>query len=151
MTDNKLKALITEAVALDREINEKDALLKELKRQIVAEAESRPDEHADAEHGDGRAWTANGDDGCITRVNFPAPTLKSKIDGEGKAIEKIRAAAGRVFAELFVPAVSYKPCDNFRDKAEALLGKAASKLVKLCTTESAPRVSFETKETSNAD
>ena len=37
--------------------------------------------------------------------------------------------------------------ENFRDEAKALLGKAdANKLIKLCQTESAPRVSFETTE-----
>jgi hypothetical protein len=41
----------------------------------------------------------------------------------------------------------FKPVENFRDEAKALLAKAeANKLIKLCQTESAPRVSFETTE-----
>jgi hypothetical protein len=42
--------------------------------------------------------------------------------------------------------VTYKPVDNFREEAAALLGRDAGRLVKLCQSESAPRVSFETKE-----
>lgn len=144
MTENKLQALVMEAVELDREIAEKNERLKELKSALVTEAESREDEHVDTDGG-GRAWTATAHDGCVARINFPAPTLKSKIDGEGKAIEKIRAASGKVFDRLFRPAVAYKPVDGFRDEAQALLGRDAGKLIRLCQTESAPRVSFETK------
>ena len=80
---------------------------------------------------------------------FPAPPLKSKIDGEGKPIEKVKQLAGAVFSRLFTPTISFKPVENFRDEARALLAKAeANKLIKLCQTESAPRVSFETTERS---
>ncbi len=80
-------------------------------------------------------------------VNFPAPSLKSKIEGEGKAIEKIKQLVGAVFSRLFIPAISFKPVEKFRDEARALLPKTdATKLIKLCQTESAPRVSFETAE-----
>ena len=37
MTDNMLKSLVTEAVSLDREINEKTERLKELKAELIAE------------------------------------------------------------------------------------------------------------------
>ena len=93
----------------------------------------------------GRA--AEGNDGCIARVNFPAPSLKSKIDGEGKPSEKIKQLAGTVFSRLFIPTITFKPVENFRDEAKALLAKGeANKLIKLCQTEIAPRVSFETAE-----
>lgn len=50
-------------------------------------------------------------------------------------------------ALLFIPTISFKPVENFRDEARALLAKGeANKLIKLCRTESAPRVSFETAE-----
>ena len=145
MTETKLKHLVTEAVGLDRTIREMEALLKDYKATIIAEAESRPEEHKPTEGG-GTSLAFAGEDGSVASVAFPAPSLKAKIDGEGKAIEKIRAAAGRVFDRLFRPAVTYKPVDNFREEAGALLGKDAGKLVKLCQSESAPRVSFETKE-----
>ena len=46
-----------------------------------------------------------------------------------------------------MPTISYKPVENFRTEAAALLPKAeANKLIKLCQTDSAPRVSFETTE-----
>ncbi len=141
-----LKNLVTEAVSLDREINEQTERLKELKSALVAEARSREDELA-ATDGGGTRWTAEGSDGCIARVNFPAPTLKGKIDGEGKAIEKIKGLAGSVFNRLFTPAISYKPVEGFRAEAVTLLPKAdAKKLIKLCQSASAPRVSFETTE-----
>jgi hypothetical protein len=64
-----------------------------------------------------------------------------------KAIEKIKQLAGAVFSRLFVPTISFRPVENFRDEARALLPKAeANKLIKLCQSESAPRVSFETAE-----
>ncbi len=78
---------------------------------------------------------------------FPGPSLKSKIEGEGKAIEKIKQLAGAVFSRLFIPTITFKPVENFRGEAKALLVKAeANKLIKLCQTERAPRVNFETTE-----
>ena len=44
MTDNILKSLVTEAVSLDREINEKTDRLKELRAELIAEARSRESE-----------------------------------------------------------------------------------------------------------
>jgi len=105
MTDNILKNLVTEAVSLDREINEKSERLKKLKVELVAEARSRESELASTDGG-GRRWTAEGSDGCIARVIFPAPTLKAKIDEQGKAFEKIKNLVGDVFTRLFVPATS---------------------------------------------
>ena len=86
-------------------------------------------------------------DGCVARVTFPAPTLKAKIDDEGKAITNIRNIAGSVFTRLFVPTVSYKLTERFREAVTALLPKAeANKLIRLCQSASAPRASFETTE-----
>lgn len=145
MTEAKIQRLVAEAVILDRTIREHERMLADIKRDLIAEADLRPEEQQPTANG-GRSLTFTGADGCAATVAFPAPTLKSKIDGEGKAIEKVKAAAGRVFDRLFRPAVTYKPVDNFREEAAALLGKDAGKLVKLCQTESAARVSFETKD-----
>lgn len=145
MTESKLKSLVTEAVSLDREIAEKQDRLKELKSLIVAEAQQREEEHTPGDGG-GSCWIAKANDGSAARVSFPVPSLKSKIDGEGKTIEKIRAASGKAFNVLFTPTISYKPVDDFRARAEAELDRGAAKLIRLCQTESSPRVSFETKE-----
>ena len=142
----KLQYLVTEAVSLDREISEQTERLKALKAQLVEVAREHEDEFTPTDGG-GLRWTAEGKDGCIARINFPAPSLKSKIEGEGKGIEKIKQVAGAIFNRLFIPTISFKPVENFRDEAKALLPKGElTKLIKLCQTESAPRVSFETAE-----
>lgn len=145
MTDQKLRQVVAEAIALDREIQEKTVTLKELKAGLVAEAESRNEEHV-ASPGGGSAWTFESPVGDVVRVNWPVPSLKSSVAGEGKAIEKVREAAGRAFNDLFKPAVSYRLVEGFRAEAERILGKACTKLIKLVQSESAPRVSFETKK-----
>jgi hypothetical protein len=146
MTDNILKSLVTEAVSLDREINEKTDRLKDLKATLVAEARSR-DGELESTDGGGRRWTAEGGDGCIARVTFPVPTLMAKIDAEGKVIEKIKNLASDVFTRLFIPTISYRPVRKFREEAAALLPKAnANRLINFCQNASAPRVSFETTE-----
>lgn len=145
MTTSKLRSTVTEAVALDREISEKTARLKELKADLVTEASGRTEEHT-ATDGGGSSWTAEGNDGCVVRVTFPAPKLKATIAGEGSAIEKVRAAAGKFFHALFTQVPAYKPVANFRETADKIMGKDARKLVKLCESASAPSVAFETKE-----
>lgn len=148
MTTNKLRNLITEAVSLDREIAEKTERLKALKADLVTEAGTREDEHT-ATAGGGRSWIAEGADGCVARVTFPAPKLKASIAGEGSAIEKVRKLSGRFFGLLFYQVPAYKLIANFREEAEAMLGKDARKLIRACESNSSPTVSFETKENNN--
>ena len=144
MTASVLRNLVTEAVSLDREINEKAERLKELKAALALEAQTRKTELVRTDGG-GARWTAEGSDGCIARVTFPAPSLKGKIDPEGKTIATIKQLTGGVFSRLFTPIHSYKPVEGFRTEAAAILPKAdAKKLIKLCQSASAPRVSFET-------
>jgi hypothetical protein len=144
MTTTKLMQLIDTTIALDRELREKGETLKSHKKLIASEAATRADEHA-ATDGGGWSWTLSGSDGALCRVTMPAPSLKSDIDGEGKTIEKVREVAGAHFARLFMQAPKYKLVSGFRDSAAMLLGKSAAKLIKLCTTMSSPKVSFETK------
>lgn len=144
MTASVLRNLVTEAVSLDREINEKAERLKELKATLTQEAQTRKTELVRTDGG-GARWTAEGSDGCIARVTFPAPSLKGKIDAEGKIIATIKQLTGGAFSRLFTPTLGYKPIEGFRIEATALLPKAeANKLIKLCQSASAPRVSFET-------
>ena len=117
---------LTEAVSLDREINEKTERLKELKAELIAEARSREGELAPTDSG-GRRWAAEGSDGRIVRGNFPAPTLKTKID-EGNATRKIKKLAGQAFTRLFVPTISYRPIEKFREAATVLLPKIEARL-----------------------
>ena len=59
----------------------------------------------------------------------------------------MKQLAVSAFSKLFVPAITFKPIEDFREETRALLAKGdANKLLKLCQTESAPRVSFETTE-----
>jgi hypothetical protein len=132
MNDMKLKQLVAEAVGLDREIALQQDRLKDLKARLVVEARARLDEAAETDGG-GRAITFPGLEGDIARVNIPGPALKSKIESEGRPFERIRAVAGKL------------PVEGFRTEAAGLLGVSASKLIKLCETESRPRVCFETK------
>jgi hypothetical protein len=129
-----------------REINENAERPKELKEELIAEARRRESDLASTDGG-GTRWTTEGSDGCIARVTFPAPTLKAKIDQEGKVIEKIKSLAGAAFTSLFVPATRYRPVERFREKAAVLLPETdANKLITPCQSASAPRVSFETTE-----
>jgi hypothetical protein len=150
MNDIKLRQLVAEAVSLDREIARQQDRLKDLKARLVVEARSRLEEAAET-GGGGKAITFPGLEGDIARVSIPGPALKARIDSEGKPFEKIKAVAGKYFQALFVPSVAYVPIEGFRAEAAELLGPSAPRLVKLCETESRPRVCFETKETSHAN
>lgn len=76
----------------------------------------------------------------------PGDALKPSIDGEGKAIEKIREVCGVHFSRLFLQAPKWKLVANFRDEAQSLLGKSAGKLLKLVSKATPTSVSFETKD-----
>lgn len=145
MNEIKLRTLVTEACATDREIAKFKDMLDEMKARIKAEAETRTEEHV-ATDGGGWSWTFEGTDGNIVRVTTPGDALKPSIDGEGKAIEKVRELAGNHFSRLFLQAPKWKLIPNFREETQALLGKAAGKLIKLVSKASQVTVSFETKE-----
>ncbi len=150
MNDQKLSLLVAEAVELDRNIAEGQERLKSIKALLAQEAESRAEDATPTEGG-GTSIEFTGRDGCIARVTTAGATLKASIKGEGRDIEKVREAADRHFPRLFQTVLSYKPVDNFRDEAAALLGaKDAAKLIKLCTTAGKVTVSFETKEAAAA-
>lgn len=150
MTTAKIAQLVTDAVALDRRIQEDTARLKEIKALLATEAEGRQEEAAPTDGG-GTSLVFDGADGCIARVTTSGRKLKSSIKAEGRDIEKVRATAGRFFDKLFAPVLAYRPVDTFRDDAPALLGRAdGNKLVKLCETAGTTSVSFEVKENAGA-
>lgn len=145
MTENKLRDLIESTVALDRRVAELTDELKARKALLVAEAQSREDEQISVD-GAGTKWVGAGGDGSLCRVVFPGRKLKSTVDPESKPGQKILELAGREKATLFVPSVVYRLADNFREEAEARLGKGpGGKLIRACESESSPRVEFETK------
>jgi len=144
MTHTKLTSLVTEAVALDRDVREKVDRLTGLKDLLKQEASTRNEEHAATETG-GWSWTAAGTDGCIARVTQEGGKLKSAISSD-KDLAKLREIAGPLFTQLFEPRVSYKPLPGIRDRAAQLLGKAAGKLLKAITGSGQTNVAFETKE-----
>jgi hypothetical protein len=145
MNDTKLKLLVTEAVKLDRAIAEQTEKLKGIKAQLVTEAESRA-ELAVKTDGGGTSTTLEGEDGCVARVTVAGPTLKGSVEVEAKGFAKIKAAAGRMFDELFKPGVIYVPVDKFRERATLLLGTDAKPLIKLMVGKGKTSVAFETKE-----
>jgi len=146
MTTEKLKALVTRAVNLDRSIAQDQEELKSLKEQLATEAASRAEEATTTEGG-GTSLVFEGAEGSIARVTVAGATLKSSVKAEGRDIEKVKEAAGRHFPRLFETVLAYKPIAAFRQEAESLLGaKDAAKLVKLCTNAGKTTVSFETKD-----
>lgn len=149
-TPIRITRLVDEAITIDREIESKEARLKEIKAQIVAFAEEDGSAHMEGQGG-GTVHISEGSDGSIARVSFPVPKLASSLDPEKKTFAKIKELAGRAFNELFKPVISYDLVDGFRDRASELLEpRDAKALIKACTSQSKPRVSFETSDTTAA-
>jgi hypothetical protein len=144
MNKSNLRKLVSKTVALHREVAEKSEQLKALKAALVEESRLHPGDHVANDKG-GSRWTADGNDGCIARVSFPAPTLISEIDAKGDLIAQCKAIAGDAFTALFSPVKIYQLVDDFRSEAKTQLPEAkAIELTKLCENEASPRVSFET-------
>lgn len=144
MNKDKLQKLVTKAVVLHREIADKNEQLKVLKSTLIQEAKLHPKEHLPTDSG-GKRWSAEGTNGCVARVSFPAAALLSEIDGKCDLIEQCKAVAGESFRKLFTPVKTYQLADDFQAEAIALLpAEKVKELTKLCEGEVSPRVSFET-------
>jgi hypothetical protein len=99
----------------------------------------------------GSRWTATGTDGCIARVNFPAPALTPLINSESDTFDQVLALAGECVDRLFESVYYLRPVAEFREEvSQALSKRDARQLIELCETKCAPRVSFETAETKAA-
>ncbi len=145
MNQTKLAGLVSQAVALDREIAEKAESLKLLKGQLLAVARGGLHETTPT---DGGGWSIlfEGADGCVARVTQPADKLRNSIDAEKPAGAKLMLLVGRLKEELFTPSLKYVPVENFRLRAASLFPPAAAnRIIKAMTGESSPTVSFETK------
>jgi len=83
--------------------------------------------------------------GCIARVNFPAPALVPHIDSESETFDEVLGLAGESLDRLFASLYYLRPVPEFREQAVAALpSDDAAKLIEFCQTTCAPRVSFET-------
>lgn len=146
MTDIQLKTLVTEAVTLHRNIAAQTERLKKFKSDLIREARRHKTDFTLTDGG-GSRWTVSGADGCIARVNFPAPSLLSLIDSENETFDNVLALAGDCIDQLFESVYYLRPVADFREEAShALPGREADSLIDLCQTTSSPRVSFETAE-----
>lgn len=142
-----MRAVILEAVEIDRDICAKVERLKELKAFLCEFAAGRKGEHLPTNNG-GRSWRMEGTAGCAVNVAFPAPILKARL--EGVLLSECRKIAGKLAGKLFAPVDSVRPVPDFRqDALERLGGVKGAKLIALCESAASPRVSFETKATRN--
>jgi hypothetical protein len=95
MTEAQLKKLVDEAVSLHHALTTYSERLKALKADLIREAQQHKEAFTVTENG-GSRWTAGGTDGCIARVNFPAPALLSHIDTDDELFDKILALAANL-------------------------------------------------------
>jgi hypothetical protein len=144
MKTKDIQNLIAEAVSLDRSIAEQTARLKDIKAALAEEAAAHEAEHTPTDGG-GASWRAEGADGNAAVITFPAPRLASSLDPETKKGAQVLELVRGHKDNLFTPRLDYVPVENFREEAARLLETAtARKVIKLLTSASAPRVSFET-------
>jgi hypothetical protein len=147
MTDIQVKRLVNEAVLLHRDIALRTERLKTLKADLIREARRHEHEFTATVNG-GSRWSVTGNNGCVARVNFPAPALVSHIDSESELFDHVLGLAGESLDRLFASVYYLRPVAEFREQvAAALPSTEAAKLIELCQTTSAPRVSFETAPT----
>jgi len=143
MKAKEIKNLVDNAVALHREIAAKSEQLKRLKAHLVQQARLNPESLVPTESG-GTRWTAEGGDGCVARVSFPAAGIVAEIEPDDAPTKMMQAIAGDKFRRLFKAVRIFQPVEDFRSKVGAILpAQKAQALLELCETESAPRVSFE--------
>jgi hypothetical protein len=146
MTEIQVKRLVNEAVLLHRDIAIRTDRLKTLKADLIREARRHEHEFTPTENG-GSRWSVTGNNGCIARVNFPAPALVPLIDSETETFDHVLGLAGESIDRLFASVYYLRPVPEFREKVSAALPSVqADKLIELCQTTSAPRVSFETAQ-----
>lgn len=144
MTKAQIANRISRAVALDREIELFKEQLQAIKDELIGEAKRRDHEMETA--GEGKRWTAESDDGCIARVNFPAASI-SRIDADSVDEKQVRLlVTDTAFGQLFEEKTTFAAVKHFRALLRVVAPRNAKKVLELLEKENAPRVSFETKE-----
>ena len=113
MTNAQLKKLVNEAVALHRNIVAQSERLKVMKADLVGEARLHENDFTPTNSG-GSRWTATGTDGCIARVNFPAPALLPLVNSESETFDGVLALAGECVIACLNP---YTTCDLYPNSA----------------------------------
>jgi hypothetical protein len=75
------------------------------------------------------------------------PTLLPLIHSESETFDHVLGIAGDCLDRLFDSVYYLRPVADFREEvSDALPSAEAQKLIELCQTTSAPRVSFETAD-----
>ena len=146
LTDQKLRALIGQAIRLDRGIKQAEQKLKGLKAEIALELEARPELPTNATEGGGTSVVFEGTGNNIARVTWAGRSLKGSISTTDKNLPRIKQLAGADFPTLFKSEMHFVPIERFRETAAELLGTLQSRpLIKLCENAGKTSVSFETK------
>ena len=120
MTNAQLKKLVNEAVALHRNIVAQSERLKIMKADLVGEARLHENDFTPTNNS-GSRWTATGTDGCIARVNFPAPALMPLINSESETLTRCWLLLGNASIACSNPSTT---CDLYPNSARSLTGFA---------------------------
>lgn len=146
MSPKEITTLVAKAITLDRLLSNTKEKLDDLKAQLIEVAEAVPEDLRTAT--DGGGWSINFEsDAGIARVTQPGDKIKSSVDPETKPGALVLSTLGKLKDQFLTPALSYTPVENFRERAVELFSPAvARKLIKMVTSESKPKVAFETKD-----
>ncbi len=126
MTEIQVKRLVNEAVLLHRDIAIRTDRLKTLKADLVREARRHEHEFT-ATDGGGSRWSVTGNNGCIARVNFPAPALVPLIDSETETFDHVLALAGESIDRLFASVVLPPPSSRIPREGQRGSAKRSSR------------------------
>jgi hypothetical protein len=144
MNSYQLKLNVERGANIAREIETLQEELKAIKKSLVTEAASRPQEHEPSGANDGTVWSFLGVEHAAV-VTFPTDTLKESIKLDSKNFEQIEVLLrGSDIAEFFERVNAVRPIANFRPFLTGRVGeKTAERILKLCTTASSPKVTFK--------
>lgn len=144
-----ISKLVDKAIDLDRQRRVIDKELEEIEAQLIAHATANRKE--DGEVTDGGGWTVDviGASGEVAKVVQAGPSMKSLKD-ESKDLLALRQVLGATFKELYRPELAYKPVDDIRDAAKALLDTPTRRqFTKLAQKAGSLRVAYNTKKTAS--
>lgn len=140
MTPTQIRDLTFEGFQLELEARKIEARLKEIKKALITEAASRPQEHQPLKDSDGTAWKTEAA-GCVASVVFPTDKLKAEISSTSTAWKKVLTHLdGTEPSALFDRIDAWAPKPNFRALLDHLNPGRAAKVLKAITTASEPKV-----------